>query len=319
MPDRLSTEELHEVLDAARWAPSVHNTQPWKVKVDADKFIILPDAAHKLVYGDPTGRQAFISRGIFTEACIIALGHAGFTAPKPKLEGEAIILKLSSTAKLGRDEDISALKDRFTDRTVYKKMELPVEVINKIKEAWSSSDVSIAATNDRKIIEKTAELTRQALSLAFSNPDFRKELTDYFVAKPSAPYGIPLSTLGTGKLKARAVKQLIRSGLNRKQEAQLEYERWSSASGLVFILAGGDSKPYWLESGRAYLRASLELQKLGLSQATSAAIVEAADFHEDIEKMLGTEKRIECVIRFGLGQRKRRPSGRLAPEQLLVT
>lgn len=319
MPDILSTEELHTVLDTARWAPSVHNTQPWKVKFEGDRFTIMPDAAHKLIHGDPTGRQAYISRGIFTEACVLSLEYAGFKASKPKLEGEMIVMKLSKTRSQGGDEDVLALKNRFTDRTVYKKVELPPGTLSKIKEAWNSTDIGIIATDDKEVIEKTAELTRQALSLAFSNPDFRKELTDYFVAKPSVPYGIPLSTLGTGKLKARAVRRLIRSGLNRKQEAQLEYERWSSASGLVFIVAGGDSRPYWLESGRAYLRASLELQKLGLSQATSAAIVEAADFHEDIEKLLGTEKRIECVMRYGSGQKKRRPAGRLAPDQLLVT
>jgi hypothetical protein len=301
-------------------APSVHNTQPWKVKIDKGNLLILVDQTRRLTHGDPTGRETYISLGIFTEACVLAMAHYGFSAQAPAVNGDSIVLKISKTDKSSDDSaDIEALKRRFTDRTIYKPAELTAEAIARLDASWHTNNVEVICTADRQLINKTAELTRHALLLAFSNPAFRRELTDYFVDKPSVPYGIPLSTLVTNKLKARFVKRLINSGVNRKQEAQTEHKRWRSASGLVFILADGDTKNYWLESGRAYLRASLEIQKLGFNQATSAAIVEASDFHEDIEKLLGTSKRIQSVIRIGRGSKKKRPSGRLTPQELLVT
>ncbi len=282
-------------------------------------MVILLDGDRLLTHGDPAGRQAFISLGIFTEACLIALEHLGFKAGAPRMENETVIIKTAPKSGAPADEDIEALRQRFTDRSVYKKTAFSPADAARLNTLWHSKNIQIRSTGDRPIIERCAQLTRQALLLAFSNPAFRQELTEFFSSSAKVPYGIPLSTLGAPRLKSLFVKRLINSGVNRRQEAQAEYERWMSASGLVFVLAAGDSKPYWVESGRAYLRASLEVQKMGLSQATSAAIVEAADFHEDIEKLLKTDKRIQAVIRVGRGQSKRRPSGRFTPAELLAT
>lgn len=320
MSDYLS-ESINDILSIARLAPSVHNSQPWKVKVRKDTLIILLNRDHILVHGDPTGRQAYISLGIFTEACLLALRHFGFKEVDSRIENEAIVIKVRDKTSISNnsDDDIKALQSRFTDRTVYKKTDFPPESISRLNACWHSKNVQVYSTSNRLIIDDCARLTRQALLLAFSNPAFRKELTEHLSPNASVPYGIPLSTLGTTRVKTLFVKSLINSGVNRRQEAQTEYKRWMSASGLVFVLAAGDSKPYWLESGRAYLRASLEIQKMGLSQATSAAIVEAADFHEDIEKLLDTDKRIQAVIRVGRGRGKKHPSGRFTAEELLAT
>jgi len=319
MSDYLS-ENINDILSIARLAPSVHNSQPWKVKVQRQNLVIMLNEERALVQGDPTRRQAFISLGIFTEACLIALEYLGFKTSQPKLENGAVIIQtVSKIHETAADEDVKALRQRFTDRSIYKKTDFSSADIARLDACWHSGSVQIRSTGDRTVIERCARLTRQALLLAFSNPAFRKELTGFFSPSAQVPYGIPLSTLGTSRLKSLFIKRLINSGINRRQEAQTEYKRWLSASGIVFVLASGDSKPYWLESGRAYLRASLEIQKMGLGQATSAAIVEAADFHEDIEKLLETDKRIQAVIRVGRGQSHQRPSGRFTPAELLAT
>jgi hypothetical protein len=110
----------------------------------------------------------------------------------------------------------------------------------------------------------------------------------------------------------------VRYGLGADQEAKHEKIRFSSASALVFITADGDLEEYWFETGRAYMRVSLMLEKLGLSQTTSAAIVEASNYHEDIEEMLHTNQRILSIIRVGHGTGERAPSPRVAATDLLT-
>jgi hypothetical protein len=75
----------------------------------------------------------------------------------------------------------------------------------------------------------------------------------------------------------------------------------------------------WFEAGQTYLRASLELERLGFSQATSAAPVEAATFHEDIESLLKTNQRLQAVIRIGKGAAKRRYSPRVPAKELITS
>lgn len=313
-------DSLSNILSIARLAPSVHNTQPWSVKVTGESLVISIQRNRRLSFGDPTGRQTYISLGIFAEACVVGLSSCGFKVLDLTLKDDKVVIKTKrASQKSEQSMDASLLKRRWTDRSVYKPNPISKSAGTEINGTWQTNAVNVLTTDDKTITERCAQLTKQALLLALSNPGFRKELADYIVTSPKIPYGIPFSTLGINKLKTLAVKKLLTSGLSRKKEAQLEYVRWKSASGLVFILAEGDSPTYWVESGRAYLRASLKIEQLGLSQATSAAVVEASDFHEDMEILLGTKKRIQCVIRIGSGKKTKKTSGRYSVKELLST
>jgi hypothetical protein len=309
------SENINNIISIARLAPSVHNTQPWRVHADGSDLVIEPEPKRRLAHGDPTGRETYISLGIFAESCVVALECLGYQA-KVRVLNDGLI-KIAAGPKMAGPpdtSDVEALKRRFTDRSVYKKVRLTHEQRAEIESAWQSKSAEIKVSDNRELISQCAELTRSGLLLALSSPDFRRELVEHLVPGNS-PKGIPLNTLSGNRL---LVRQLLASGLSRRAEAQKEYKRWVSASGLVFILTEGDSKPFWIEAGRAYLRASLAIQKIGFAQATSAAIVEASDFHEDIEKALGTDKRLQCLMRIGKSKSKYRPSGRFEPGQLIT-
>jgi nitroreductase len=70
--------KLEAILELARFAPSVHNTQPWMVTLHDKTITVSIDPAHKLQDGDPTGRETIISLGIFAEALQIAAAYQGF-------------------------------------------------------------------------------------------------------------------------------------------------------------------------------------------------------------------------------------------------
>jgi nitroreductase len=317
MPKASLSENINDILSISRLAPSVHNTQPWRVQVFKDNLVIKLEPERKLNYGDPTGRQTYISIGIFAESCIVAMPLFGMQAKKVGVTEDGVVT--IETAPSNKDSinnaDAAALKNRFTDRSVYQKVLLSTKQKATIEKAWQPKTTEIKVSDEPHIINRCAELTRDGLLLALSSPEFRQELVEHLVPNNSS-IGIPLNTLQGSRF---LVRQLLSSGLSRRKEANLEYRRWTSASGLVFILSEGDTVPYWVESGRAYLRASLAIEKLGLAQATSAAIVEASDFHEDIEKLLSTKMRLQCLLRVGRSTSKRRPSGRLSPKELLAT
>lgn len=323
MPKSFLSENISNILSIARLAPSVHNSQPWRVKLNDEILIVEVEPTRQLTHGDPTGRQTYISLGIFTESCVLAINHLGYKVSKVEIsESGTIKIHIGAKAPSNKDNsesDIATFKNRFTDRSVYKKVALNAKQIKTIEAAWPAGKATLQVSTDPKVLQRCAELTRDGLLLALTSEDFRQELVDFLVPNAKAPQGIPLTTLPGSKVSNVMVRKLLATGLSRKREARVEYERWHSASALVFVLAEGDSRPYWVESGRAYLRASLAISKQGLAQATSAAIVEASDFHEDIEKLLGTSKRIECMIRIGESNVKKQESGRLEAEQLLAT
>jgi nitroreductase len=61
-PDR-TTEELEAAADAARLAPSVHNTQPWRIVMHPQQLDLRADRSRQLTTLDPVGRGLVQSVG----------------------------------------------------------------------------------------------------------------------------------------------------------------------------------------------------------------------------------------------------------------
>lgn len=313
-------QHLRNILEIARFAPSVHNTQPWKVHLEDSSLWVELDHNYLLKDGDPTGRETIISLGIFAEALIIAAATEGFTASAVNLHDESLEIQLAPSKTASKQTDlIDLLKSRCTDRSIYQPTNVTDAMIAAIERSWRKGDVSIHVIDDDKVIRTVADLTSKGIRVALSNPDFRRELSQYLVVPWSSKQrGISVKSLYIPEILADMEPLLMRLGIGLDAEAKLEKERWESASAVVAITAAGDMPDYWLETGRAYLHVSLAIERLGLSQATSAATVEASNYHEDIENILHTNQRLQSMIRVGTGKKDRHYSPRIAVEEMLT-
>ncbi len=313
-------DNLASIIDIARLSPSVHNSQPWQVSVDMDKLLIDIDPKHKLSDGDPTGRETFISLGIFAEAITIVSLRFGLYSQKQSVNNQRAIIQFASGKPVKSGSDIEALKTRVTDRSIYNHVDITEKSKLSIVNSAPDASAKIWMLTDSNSINMVASLTAKGISLALSNPSFREELSHYLVLPWTTKHrGISTSSLYIPKALAICEPVLIRFGIGKKSEASLERKRWESASAVVLITTEGDMPDYWFEAGRAYLRAALAIERLGFSQATSAAIVEASNYHEDVEKLIGTNQRLQCLLRVGKGAKVRNHSPRVTVEELLTS
>jgi hypothetical protein len=315
------TNHLEDILEIARFAPSVHNTQPWIVTIKDETIVVAIDSLHRLKDGDPTGRETIISLGIFAEAVCIAANELGLVVADAVFKDEVAVISFEPNVKEQHSTDeTKLLMTRTSDRSIYKHTDIAPEVLTAINNARIHPRTKIITSSDQLLIKKVAELTSKGIQLALSSPSFRKELSTYLVIPGSHKQrGIATKSLYIPRAIQLIEPWLLKSGFANSAEVKLEKHRWESASGLVFICTEGDLHKDWFEVGRSYLQASLQIEKSGLSQATSAAIVEASDFHEDIEKILGSSLRIQTVIRIGKGKEKRFRSPRVTARELMAT
>lgn len=314
----LSRSDLLEILEIARWAPSVHNTQPWKVTAEGDMITVEIDKTHKLVDGDPTGRETIISLGIFCEAISIGCAHSGKKVESMSLQTDGAKIRVAESGQEQTTaEKVKLLESRSTDRSIYKPAEISAEMVSDLKACADGLEVTVEVSAGKPVIEKVADLTSKGIALSLSSPSFRKELSNYLVLPNSnSKRGINVKSLYLPGFITWFEPWLVKSGLVRGFERDMEKKRWASASALIMVTALGDLHKYWFDTGRAYLRLSLTIEKHGLSQATSAAIVEASNYHDDIEDMLGTKLRILALMRVGQGKKRRYQSPRLSAEDL---
>src|SRR3954451_11769799 len=71
-------QALLQAADAARYAPSVHNTQPWKWVVHPDRLALYAETGRELTPRDPDPYMLLLSGGAARPQAEVALGAAGW-------------------------------------------------------------------------------------------------------------------------------------------------------------------------------------------------------------------------------------------------
>src|SRR5215470_16760341 len=78
-PEPAAPEEIAaQVVAAAVWAPSVHNTQPWWFRARGPEISLHADASRQLRVADPVGREMMISCGAALFTARLALRSLGY-------------------------------------------------------------------------------------------------------------------------------------------------------------------------------------------------------------------------------------------------
>ncbi len=310
-------QRLSSVLGYARLAPSVHNIQPWRLESDNQELrLFIPPERH-LKYGDPTGRQTWLSLGCLVENMVLACRHVGLQI-ESKYNFDATLheavawFRLSAHTARPIPDLMQAITQRYSDRSPYLNQRIPESDLGQIQKSWKSDNVNVHTTADPDILETLANLTGRGITMALGMPQFRQELSQLIHNNWSGhEFGLHGYALELSGLRSMLEKPLVRHGLNIKKQANKESSMMRASAGLVFVTSRGDIPRFWLESGQAYQRAALEAWRLGLHQSTSAAVVEAADFHLDVEKLLNTTFRLQTIMRIGYSPRHRRATPRL--------
>lgn len=114
--------ELHELVRLATLAPSGHNTQPWKFRLEAGRIQLYPDLTRRVPVVDPDDRELWISLGSALENLLLAAAHFGYQAETTyHLAGTpddhiAVALHKTGPAPAGRSAPFEAIPLRQSTR-----------------------------------------------------------------------------------------------------------------------------------------------------------------------------------------------------------
>ena len=149
----IRTARLAQVLEHALRAPSVHNTQPWRWRLDGDVIDLFADIGRQLPVTDPDGRDLTISCGVALHHLVVALGHAGHDAyvkrmPDPQDNTHLATITISdappdpATARL-----FGAIGRRHTELRRMRCQPLPVALQAALVDAAHRFDVRMVRAN----------------------------------------------------------------------------------------------------------------------------------------------------------------------------
>src|SRR6516162_3989993 len=173
-PEPTTSEEIAaQVVAAAVWAPSVHNTQPWWFGTRGPEISLYADASRQLGVADPAGREMMISCGaaLFTARLALrSLGYVPETCVLPDPGQPLLVARVSwrrRAAVTGYEQRLySQVPLRRTHRGGFDPLPLAPELLTALAEGarWDGAMLRIIADEGhRAVLAAVTETAEQAL------------------------------------------------------------------------------------------------------------------------------------------------------------
>ncbi|BBZ45398.1 Acg family FMN-binding oxidoreductase [Mycobacterium parmense] len=172
---------VRTALTLAARAPSVHNTQPWRWRVDAASLHLYADTGRQLPNTDPDGRDLILSCGAALHHCVVAFAAVGWRSKVTRLPNPAEPNHLAAIELTPHPADAvdialaAAIPRRRTDRRNYGSWPVPVADIALMAARAARHGVTLCQVEDTdKLRRIVAQSVREHL-----NRDYLAELTTW--------------------------------------------------------------------------------------------------------------------------------------------
>jgi hypothetical protein len=184
-------EVLHRLVEAAVWAPSAHNTQPWWFDTHGETVTLHADTDRRLNVVDPHGREMLISCGaaLFTlRLTVRRLGHR----PEVRIVSDPDRPGLIADVSLGPPLPVSdeegrmyeQIERRRTHRGGFRACALPVGLLQALRADACAEHVSLRIVADPRVRGALAALSEAAEQVRRMDPAYVAE-----VARRAPPPG----------------------------------------------------------------------------------------------------------------------------------
>lgn len=307
------TPDLFRSLVArASLSPSVHNVQPALWRLDGDAILLIEDRSRRLSAADPSGHDAAISLGAAYEGLRLAAADAGLQTHadrRPDNDSEhRVIARITWTEGATSDPLSQVVAARASWRGAFAQ---PTPADRETAKGLRAEDSAVLVAPHE--LATLAPLNDAASYGFMARADFRGELLHWMrLRKSHAQWSIDglnaqamqfglAERLGAGIMMGVAFPLLHRLGLARALLS--ERDKIIGAAGVLLLHRPKDEDPF--DSGRAFYRAWLRMEAVGLGAAVMAALADDSDAARQVQGMakIPADRRIVSAFRIG-----RRPS-----------
>lgn len=296
-------EALRRAAVRATLAPSVHNTQPWRMVIGDGSLEIHADPSRQLQLLDPTGRQLVISCGcalLNARVSLAADGYAADVRRGPEPGRPHLLARLTgrprSDAGLAALDPVLAL--RRTNRRPFAADPVPAELVDVLVGAARQEGADLVPITKQSHRLVTAVLSQRADALQNADPRYRAELRAWVTDDPRRSDGVATRTLplGSGPL---ADEVPIRDFGDSGMAGLGEVTRSGMGQCLLLLVSDGDDPSSWLRSGEALERLWLEVTRAGYAASLLTQVVEVPGTRALLRSELGLGKYPHVLLRVG--------------------
>lgn len=304
-PTALDAAALEELISAAVAAPSIHNTQPWRFRLDPATSTLHVRAvqARELAQADPEGRALHISVGAALYNLRVAVEHRGWEPvvrllPHPSEPDLLASVRLSGPPR-SRKPDGPDLYEmvwrRHSSRLPYLRRQLPPEVLRACVEAAAAEGATLrlpGPEESRRLLGLTAEAEWRNREQPARRAESRSWIRD------TGPYGLPPAALGpqdaAGHMPVRDFSALEPG----RQKPSVVFEDQP----VIAVLTTKDDRPAdWLRAGQALERVLLVATAHTVRASLLHQALEWPDLRWELRDVHAGPHHVQMLLRMGYG------------------
>jgi hypothetical protein len=270
-------QALRRAAARATYAPSLHNSQPWRFILTKGMLELHADRARQLRVLDPDSRQLMISCGCALFNARVALAAAGYATVvrrQPEPGRPDLLARLSiGDPEESPDYRLAALDSvielRHTNRRRFTEDRVPAELVDDLMAAAAAEGAGLLPIRNEAELVTTAALIRQAIAVADADPAYRAELRAWTTEVPD------------------------------RAEALAAAGRIEAGQCLLLLCTAGDNARSWLQAGEALQRALLVLTERGHAAAMLSQVAEVPGIRALLGRELALTGEPHLLLRVG--------------------
>jgi nitroreductase len=288
----------------ATLAPSIHNTQPWRLHIKDGRLDVYVDRTRQLMVLDPTSRQLLISVGCAVMNARVSLAGSGVGVQvqrNPHPMHDDLLAALSPTDDPA-DATLAALdpviEARQSNRRQFADDQVPEQVVGVLEDAAAAEEAFLYVIRDPDQRSAVASLSQRADDIENLNPAYRAELRAWTSDNAGRRDGVP--ALAVPRVDGTAQDEVPIRDFDTSGKGGLPAATRSSRNQtLVLICTTGDSPADWLRAGEALERVLLEIARHGYCASPLTQVTEVPSARAALRSELGLMGYPHVLLRVG--------------------
>jgi hypothetical protein len=308
----LDVPTLETLIAASVAAPSIHNTQPWRFRLDPGTVTleIRAVAERGLRHTDPSGRALHISVGCALFNLRVAVAHCGWEPvtrclPRPHEPDLLATVRLAGTTRSSTAPQLyDALWRRHSSRFPFSDRPVPASVLTELTEAAHAEGAVLDLPGPGRT-DRLLRLTREAEQRNTADAGRATESRRWVHPPNGESLGIPPEAIGPQDFREQIPARDFGAHRHPATLAARPFEKRPSIAVLSTL---HDRRTDWLRAGEALERLLLVATTHGVRASLLHQALEWPDLREQLAD--GRREHAQMVLRLGYG-----PQGPASPRR----
>jgi hypothetical protein len=294
----------HLLISMAARAPSVHNTQPWRFRVDPDAAELWSDPRRKL-RADPSGREMLISCGAALFGLRLAVRSLGYL-PVTELLPDPARLRLMARVSTGAATPMNSLERRMLDAVPHRHTHrgpfasgpLPHGLLAGLQHDALAEGATLTLVTGGLAYGRLEQIAAAAARRQGADPRTRAEIRRWTrIAADTAQDGIPVTALASST--GRPAGRLPQRDFDLGRDITRLPSGGAPPAATAVLLTSGDCRADWLRAGQALYRLLLHAASQGVSASLYTQPLEDAITRNLISRQLALRGRPQMLLQLG--------------------